>query len=1010
MDTKPEQPPTQLLALERRVFYGFALAAVVLVLLGVVSYSSVVRFRADVGMVGHTRQVLNALSTLLADLAEAESSQRGYRISGLDSYRQNYADAARQAQAELSHLRELTRDNPAQQRNLDALEPLVTERLRLLQDRLQSRPERGVDFGQAAAASSHGKNIQDSLRVLVSNMENEENRLLGERDARASLSSLVTRITVVAAGGLALGLLVAAVFFVRRGFARSRSAEADLRSARDTLEEHVRERTSELVRSGAALRAGEERLARIIDSAMDAIVTVDEAQRITLFNPAAERMFGCPASDAIGTPLERFLPARFRTAHVDHMRAFGQNAVTRRTMGGFSPLRGLRTNGEEFPIEASISQVDVAGRKLFTAIVRDITETSKARETSNQLAAIVESTEDAIISKTLNGIITSWNPAAQKLFGFTSAEVLGKPMLMLFPPDRIPEEQQILVRIAHGETIQHFESQRIHKDGHRIDVAVTISPLLDNSGRVVGASTIARDITQRKHAEEELRQQAALLSLAPALVRDMRDRIVLWTRGMEQMYGFSKEEAFGRISHELLKTEFPQPLSEIQRILLHSGQWEGELTHQTRAGQRIVTASKWVLYRDAEGKPATVLEVNADISALKRAEALQLRSQKLEALGTLAGGIAHDFNNVLSAITGSASLAISQFPPDHPVQACLVEIEKAGVRAAGLVRQILTFSRPQDLNMEVQPLEPVVSEALKLVRSTLPAMVEIRADFAPELPKARVDATQLYQVIVNLATNAAHAIGDKPGLIEVKLDAPTVGQEEILLYSEVPAGHYVRLSVNDNGCGMDAATVQRIFDPFFTTKPTGKGTGLGLSVVHGIVNSHRAVLKVYSDVGKGTTFQIYFPAIAATVAPQRAAPVDAPSGHGERILFVDDEGVLVFIGTMTLEQNGYKATGMPNGDAALRELQQNPNVYDAIVTDLSMPALSGLQLIQRIRDLGMDLPVILTSGYVNPEDEFKASQLGVRAIVSKPMNKAEFLRALAAIFQAHTRARTNTSN
>src|SRR5579885_3330829 len=307
--------------------------------------------------------------------------------------------------------------------------------------------------------------------------------------------------------------------------------------------------------------------------------------------------------------------------------------------------------------------------------------------------------------------------------------------------------------------------------------------------------------------------------------------------------------------------------SNIEKLLHTNGVWEGELIHHTRDGQRVVTASQWVLHRDSRNAPFRILEVSSDITALKRAELLQLRSQKLEALGTLAGGIAHDFNNILAAITGSASLAVNQIPKDNPVQACLLEIEKAGARGADLVRRILRFSRPADQHMDVQAFEPVVEEAIKLVRATIPAMIDIRSHFAPDLPKVRLDATQMYQVIVNLVTTAAHAIGDKPGLIELKLDARTISDQEIPLYSEIDSGHYVRLIVSDNGCGMDSATLQRIFDPFFSTKATGKGTGLGLSVVHGIVTSHKGVIRVYSEPGKGTTFQVYFPAIHAVPAP-----------------------------------------------------------------------------------------------------------------------------------------------
>jgi CheY-like chemotaxis protein len=341
------------------------------------------------------------------------------------------------------------------------------------------------------------------------------------------------------------------------------------------------------------------------------------------------------------------------------------------------------------------------------------------------------------------------------------------------------------------------------------------------------------------------------------------------------------------------------------------------------------------------------------------------------------------------------------------VQACLTEIEKAGTRAADLVRRILTFSRPQEQNMQVQALQPVVEEALKLVRSTLPAMIEIRTVFDAALPRARIDATQIYQVVVNLATNAAHAIGDKPGVIQVNLDERTVKEEEILLYSEVPAGHYSRMSVSDNGSGMDADALQRIFDPFFSTKPTGKGTGLGLSVVHGIVTAHHGVLKVYSEPGKGTTFHIYFPAIQEVPAAPRAPEQQAAQGRGERILFVDDEGVLLFVGTMTLEQNGYKVTGMPNGESALREIQQNPNNYDAVITDLSMPGISGLQLAHQLRKLRADLPVILTSGYISPDDQARADRLKIRAILTKPVKTNELLSTLAVLFENRVRLDNN---
>jgi PAS domain S-box-containing protein len=1004
------EPKSGLYSLEKKVLFGFALAAIVLVLIGVFSYRSVVRSREDARLVTHTHQVLNSLSDLLSEVTTAESALRGYMISSNEDFQKSYDEAAQQTLRELHDIRELTRDNPRQQTNLDSLEPLVKDRLAFMQSRMELRRSQSLATIQALGSGGKGRELQASIRQTVAGMQNEEITLLQEREKQAESSSRTTALAIIAGGVLALALLLAVLYVIRRGFVRGRLAETELREARGVLEARVEERDSELVRSGAALRAGEERLSRIIDSAMDAILTVDEQQRITMFNPAAEAMFKCPAKDAIGTPLERFLPARFRTAHAEHMRSFGQNAVTRRAMGGLSELRGLRSNGEEFPIEASISQVNVNGSKLFTAIVRDITESSKSREVSSKLVSIVESSDDAIISKTLDGVITSWNHGAERLFGYTAADAIGNPLLIIVPPELADEEKNILARLSRGEQIEHFETRRLTKSGRQIDVAVSISPLRDPSGRVIGASKIARDITESKHAQEEIRQQASLLGLAPAMVRDMDSRIVLWTRGAEQLYGYSQAEAIGRVSHELLKTEFPVSLEAVFKAFLATGVWEGELHRRTRDGQQVIVASQWTLHRDAKGNPSRILEVNADMTALRRAEALQMRSQKLEALGTLAGGIAHDFNNILAAINGSASLATSQVPLDHPVQTCLAEIEKAGQRAADVVRRILTFSRPQDENMRVQALEPVIEEALKLVRATLPAMIEIRTEFATGLPKTRIDNTQIYQVIVNLATNSAHAIGDKSGLIEVSTDAANVSTEESKTYGDVPPGDYVRVRLSDNGCGMAAATLQRIFDPFFTTKATGQGTGLGLSVVHGIIASHRGIMKVYSELGKGTTFLLYFPAVAEEVAVAAPAPAaKASNGNGERVLFVDDESVLLFVGTMTLEQKGYTVTGMPNGDAALRELRMNPESYDLVLTDLSMPGMSGLQLAEEIRKLRANLPVILTSGYVSPEDQTRANDVGVHAILNKPVNTQELLATLSALFEKSRAANINRS-
>ena len=609
----------------------------------------------------------------------------------------------------------------------------------------------------------------------------------------------------------------------------------------------------------------EARLAAIIGAAMDAVITVNAEQCITMFNPAAETMFGCKASAALGTSLERFIPQRFRPHHSEHIRNFGQTNTTRRKMGRLNSIFGVRSNGQEFPVEASISQTEVDGEKLFTVILRDITD--------------------------------------------------------------------------------------------------------------------------RKRVDEEFRQQAALLDLAPVLVRDTEGRIILWTRGAQQLYGFSKEEALGRSSHELLRTDFPSPLAQITQALHRDGSWEGELHHHTRDGRKVTVASQWVLHYDAAGKPACILEINTDLTELKRAQISQMRSGKLQSLGTLAGGVAHDFNNILSAINGNARMALEDLPPHHPIAQYLTEISKAGARAADLVRRILAFSRPQDeAKCEPTSIQPVVKEALTLVRATLPASIQIEFKSPPELPLVAIDPSQLHQIIVNLATNASHAIGDRPGNITVRLADRAITSDDCLLTSGLHEGRYVCLTISDYGCGIDRATLDRVFDPFFTTKPVGQGTGLGLSVVHGIVNSYDGAISAYSQPGQGTSFLLYFPASEGSdpAAASHVLPSPNKATHNESLLFIDDEEPLVLLGTRFLERLGYHVTGHVDAVAAIAEFRANPNRFAAVVTDLSMPRITGFEVARQLLSIRPDIPIVLASGYVRPEDEQQAASIGIRRVLLKP--------------------------
>jgi PAS domain S-box-containing protein len=528
--------------------------------------------------------------------------------------------------------------------------------------------------------------------------------------------------------------------------------------------------------------------------------------------------------------------------------------------------------------------------------------------------------------------------------------------------------------------------------GKEFPIEASISQVQIGGDRVF--SVILRDVTERKHADEKLRRQASLLDLAPVLVRDMENRILFWSSGVERIYGYSREDAVGKLSHDLLQTEFPTPLTQIEKILQDSGGWEGELLNRAKDGSRVVVASQWVLYRDANGNPIQILEVNTDISARKKAEQLQLRSQKLEGLGTLAGGIAHDFNNILLAINGNAKLAAEDLAENHPARASLTEITKAGARAADLVRRILAFSRPQEFKRETLNLQSVVEEALKLLRASLPATIEFRTHFSESLPPVVADSSQIHQIVVNLATNAAHAIGMKAGCIEFRTDSLRLHENSAELIPELQPNTYVCLHVKDNGSGMDRAIIDQIFDPFFTTKQIGEGTGLGLSVVHGIMAKHGGAVRVYSELGKGTIFHLYFPASSSPVVSKQAPIEKALRGRNEHILCVDDEEGLVFLGKRLLERLGYVVTGHTDARRALEEFRAHPQIFHAVVTDMAMPGMSGLEFARELLAIRPDVPIVMTSGYVRPEDQQKALRMGLREVLLKPYNSDQLARTI----------------
>jgi PAS domain S-box-containing protein len=388
------------------------------------------------------------------------------------------------------------------------------------------------------------------------------------------------------------------------------------------------------------------------------------------------------------------------------------------------------------------------------------------------------------------------------------------------------------------------------------------------------------------------------------------------------------------------------------------------------------------------------LTERANAEEQRRRLELQLhQAQRLQSLGTLAGGIAHDFNNVLTAINGFAELAISEQGRPEVILESLQEIRRAGRRASDLVRQILMFSRKEEPIRRPLALRPVVDEAIKMLRATTPAAIQIHTRMAAGTPPVLADATQLHQVLTNIGVNAVQAIGSNGGTIDVVAEPAVVDENAPPELAELPSGRYARLTVRDTGGGMDSSTLARAFEPFFTTKPAHQGTGLGLSVVHGIMSAHLGAVTVESELGKGTAFHLYFP--AAETAPAPTPAPEQPAAHaGGRILYVDDDEALVFLARRSLTKLGYRVTAFTDPLQALQAFRSGVDEFDILVTDTSMPGLSGPDLIKEVRTLRADLPVVLLSGYMRPDDAEKARQMGISNVLLKPHTASELAEIL----------------
>ncbi len=666
-------------------------------------------------------------------------------------------------------------------------------------------------------------------------------------------------------------------------------------------------------------------------------------------------------------------------------------------IGPVVPTRDRRSDRRRHTSMTDLS-VHNSGDDLIQAALRESEERfAKAFHTSPVGHLLTRLSDRAIVEV---------NNAFLKTVGYTREELIGSPASILH------YEPRGLLRVATDEAfavgrgVEDMELRYVRKDGS-IRNCLRSNHLISIGSEQYALGTLI-DITERIQIEQSLRDSQARLQAAiegggmGTWIWEVQTGEAWWDDAAVRLFGrvpaekkvFSREQALVFI-HPDDRQHVAAAFEEFART--------GHVVSPEFRSARPDGQVQWLISRghaihDDRGQLVRAAGVFIDVTERRRAEEARAHSQKLEALGTLAGGIAHDFNNILLAITGNARLALAELPPQHPVAASLGEIEKAGARATDLVRRILVFSRQQEARREVNALPAIIDDALKLIRPTLPALIEIHTSLSNEAPTVAAESVQIHQIMMNLLTNAAHAIGESKGLIEVRLDPVMIDTRLADDYPGLTPGRYASLTVSDSGSGMDKATMQRIFDPFFTTKPPGQGTGLGLPVVHGIVKNHGGAINVDSQPGKGTTFRLYFPAADAPQASAATTVVTTAPANAEHILFVDDEKPLVVLASRILQRLGYACTVYTDPQEALDAFSATPDTFNAVVTDLSMRGMSGFELAGKLRAIRPELPILMTSGYLRTEDRERAAQLGIRELIQKPSTAEDLGQALARAF------------
>jgi len=777
---------------------------------------------------------------------------------------------------------------------------------------------------------------------------------------------------------------------------------------------------TDVSREASALKAvsnAEALLAAVFHVANVGLCITDSEGKVIAANPAHSKIDGYTQEELVGELFTKVLPPELREdalkLHHEYMAGEWDNIS--------GEWQVLHKNGTRRDVAVSVARLILDdGRKFRVSALTDLTEQKLIERQLRYQAQLLENVSDAVIAVDNNHIITSWNTAAEKLYGWTAAEVLGKHLFEVTQYRHLNGESEETIAetaLKTGKWVGEVLDRR--KDGTEVIVEACVSYLRNEKGEIIGAVGIKRDVTEQKQIERQLRYQAQLLeNVSDAVIAVDNDYIITsWNRAAEKLYGWTATEVLGKNIYRVLPTTYLNGASEQDAIkaMQSAGKWVGEVVQKRKDGTEVIVEACVSYLRNEKGNIIGMVSINRDITEQKRYaeerqrlyEQLQ-HLQKMESIGRLAGGIAHDFNNILAAILGNVKMATEK-TTDEKVTKYLSRIKAASERASALTQQLLGFARRGKYVPAPVDLFDCVRNVVEMLEHTIDKRIEVVVEPASMPTKVIGDRTQLEQVILNIAINAVDAImptleKKQHGVLRfawrsgVREEIKDVNKHLLL---DQP---YFCLAISDSGVGIPKEIQKKIFEPFFTTKEIGKGTGLGLAMVYGIMQNHHGAVYVESEVGRGATFELYFPQVleSQTENGVKETYINQKLMSNKRVLIVDDEDMLRELLMEQLTEAGYAVCEASNGVEAievLKRLQAEQVRVDAVVLDMNMPKMDGAKAFAEIRALFPRMPILIATGYAQDEMVQKVVESGANGVLVKPYDAEALFEKLNEILK-----------